>query len=216
MALISCPECKEKISTTADHCPKCGFKLSPDLVTEIEKIEQKDMATGLAVSRVFAIIMIALIASVFIFSIIKSVQDAIFPEKKTLQSQTSGSNEDRIAVDNRIYWESVIVVAIMACYNIETQCSILDSAGIYSFNIIQLTPGKLAAEQFITLVGASVGFVCEVLNKNTEWKSDYLYIQANGKKWRVKTSSCMDALTKVPDDAKSLGAYFRKRIELVK
>lgn len=27
MALIICPECKEKVSDSADVCPKCGFKL---------------------------------------------------------------------------------------------------------------------------------------------------------------------------------------------
>ena len=41
MPLISCPECKKKISDTVGNCPKCGYLLTPEMVTEIRKKEQQ-------------------------------------------------------------------------------------------------------------------------------------------------------------------------------
>jgi len=42
MALISCPECKNKTSETAASCPKCGYQLSPEKIVEIKEKAQKD------------------------------------------------------------------------------------------------------------------------------------------------------------------------------
>jgi hypothetical protein len=42
MALITCPECDKKISGTADSCPNCGYKLTPEKVTEIKEKEQAE------------------------------------------------------------------------------------------------------------------------------------------------------------------------------
>jgi len=59
MALITCPECKKKISDTANSCPNCGYKLTPEKVHEIKK---KEKATNpLALGCLF------LIAIIFIF-----------------------------------------------------------------------------------------------------------------------------------------------------
>jgi len=41
MALITCPECKKKISDSAGNCPNCGFELTPDKIEEIKKKEEK-------------------------------------------------------------------------------------------------------------------------------------------------------------------------------
>jgi hypothetical protein len=41
MALISCPECKKRISDTAASCPGCGFRLTPDVLDQIRKRERK-------------------------------------------------------------------------------------------------------------------------------------------------------------------------------
>jgi len=40
MGLITCPECKKKISDSADSCPKCGYRLTPEKLIEIKKNEQ--------------------------------------------------------------------------------------------------------------------------------------------------------------------------------
>lgn len=36
MALITCPDCKKKISENANSCPNCGFQLSPEKVATIK------------------------------------------------------------------------------------------------------------------------------------------------------------------------------------
>jgi hypothetical protein len=41
MAMITCPECKKKISETADSCPNCGYKLTPEKIAEVKKKEQQ-------------------------------------------------------------------------------------------------------------------------------------------------------------------------------
>jgi hypothetical protein len=41
MAMITCPECKKKISETANSCPKCGYQLTPEKIAEIKKKEQQ-------------------------------------------------------------------------------------------------------------------------------------------------------------------------------
>lgn len=42
MALINCPECKKLISDTADFCPHCGFKITPEVLEEIKKKQEKE------------------------------------------------------------------------------------------------------------------------------------------------------------------------------
>jgi len=41
MALITCPECKKKISENAESCPKCGYRITPGEAFEIKVKEQK-------------------------------------------------------------------------------------------------------------------------------------------------------------------------------
>jgi predicted amidophosphoribosyltransferase len=47
MALIRCPECKNKVSETANSCPKCGWQITPEKVTKIKKTEAKEKALWL-------------------------------------------------------------------------------------------------------------------------------------------------------------------------
>jgi len=60
MSLVTCPECKKKISDTTDSCPNCGYKLTSEKVAEIKKKEkqvQKGCGIGcLAVIVIFAIL----------------------------------------------------------------------------------------------------------------------------------------------------------------
>lgn len=44
MALISCPECKNKISESAECCPKCGFGLNKSSSEEKIKLFLKYMS----------------------------------------------------------------------------------------------------------------------------------------------------------------------------
>ena len=41
MALVPCPECKRRISETAESCPNCGYILTPEEVTKIKEIRKK-------------------------------------------------------------------------------------------------------------------------------------------------------------------------------
>lgn len=56
MAIITCPECKKKISETADSCPNCGYKLTPEKVTVIKKKEQQVGIGCLSVIVIFVIL----------------------------------------------------------------------------------------------------------------------------------------------------------------
>ena len=59
MALITCPECKKKISDTTNSCPKCGYKLTPEKVAEIKKKEQQAQK-GCGIGCLAVIIIMAL------------------------------------------------------------------------------------------------------------------------------------------------------------
>lgn len=48
MALITCPECKKKISEHASICPNCGYKLTPEMIAKIKKNE-KNVGMGCAI-----------------------------------------------------------------------------------------------------------------------------------------------------------------------
>jgi RNA polymerase subunit RPABC4/transcription elongation factor Spt4 len=39
MALISCPECKKRISDTAEKCPSCGYSITAEKIVEIKQAE---------------------------------------------------------------------------------------------------------------------------------------------------------------------------------
>ena len=55
MARIPCPECRKQISETADSCPKCGYKLTPEKVDEIKKKTQT-MQIGCAIALIVVFI----------------------------------------------------------------------------------------------------------------------------------------------------------------
>ncbi len=51
MARISCPECRRQISETAESCPKCGYKLTPEVVAAAKK-KERNVQMGCAVALV--------------------------------------------------------------------------------------------------------------------------------------------------------------------
>ena len=57
MALITCPECKKRISDSTDSCPKCGYKLTPEIIAEIRKKElQAQKGCGIGCLSIIVII----------------------------------------------------------------------------------------------------------------------------------------------------------------
>ena len=56
MALIPCPECKKRISETAESCPKCGYELAPEKVEEVKEKEKK-LQTGIAIGCLIPILL---------------------------------------------------------------------------------------------------------------------------------------------------------------
>ncbi len=56
MARIPCPECKRQISETADSCPKCGYKLTPEEAAKIKK-RQQDYYIGCSIAAVVVVLL---------------------------------------------------------------------------------------------------------------------------------------------------------------
>ena len=82
MARIPCPECKKQISETAESCPKCGYKLTPE---EAKKIKQKtqNMQMGCVIVSGIAIF----IAMLSVFSTSRP------PTHQPIQSQSTDRSE---------------------------------------------------------------------------------------------------------------------------
>lgn len=62
MALINCPECKKKVSDTAEHCPNCGFAVKA--YVEKKKSQQISSKEINESSSLIGIIFIAVIICV--------------------------------------------------------------------------------------------------------------------------------------------------------
>jgi hypothetical protein len=81
MALISCPECKKKISDSAENCPNCGFQLTPEKIAEIkEKEQQTHKGCGIGC--------LSNIAIVFIIYLISSFLPSTSPNKNKTSTST--------------------------------------------------------------------------------------------------------------------------------
>ncbi len=80
MAMITCPECRKKISEAADSCPKCGYKLTPEKVAEIKKKELRSLGIGCLIIIVVAII-IAIASHFGAFSSSKTTKSSV-PKSK--------------------------------------------------------------------------------------------------------------------------------------
>lgn len=111
--------------------------------------------------------------------------------------------------------EYLIPLTIMVGYNFETKCTVTYKSAGYDFEITLVSPYFLDEEDWGTFIGACVGCVGEVSSK-TSWRSKYLYINANGERWRITTAACREAMRKTPGDAISVGAYIVNRLEKVR
>lgn len=61
MPLIMCPECKKKISDTIEECPQCGFKITAEVVEELQEEQKKLQKKGTIGCLSIIIIVIAFI-----------------------------------------------------------------------------------------------------------------------------------------------------------
>jgi hypothetical protein len=61
MALIPCPECKAKMSDTADKCPRCGFPTPPEVMRTIKERHAKAVRNGglVVIGAIIAFVVIA-------------------------------------------------------------------------------------------------------------------------------------------------------------
>lgn len=55
MALIICPECKKKISDTAQQCPNCGYKLSSEKIAQIKEKNTSSSSVSQIIAGLFII-----------------------------------------------------------------------------------------------------------------------------------------------------------------
>lgn len=63
--MISCPDCKKMVSESAETCPKCGFRFSPETIKKAKEKQKKAQKNCL-------IIFILIIASIFSSYLIKN------------------------------------------------------------------------------------------------------------------------------------------------
>jgi len=66
MSLITCPECKKKVSDTADSCPNCGCQFTPEKIAEIKVKEQRvQKGCGIGCLSVIAIFFVLYLIGFF-------------------------------------------------------------------------------------------------------------------------------------------------------
>lgn len=56
MAMIRCPECKCKVSSTAKACPNCGFNVAANYKPPTKEEEWKDFITTLKILLILGIL----------------------------------------------------------------------------------------------------------------------------------------------------------------
>jgi len=56
MALISCPECKNKVSDSATSCPKCGTPITPQIIADASKKKVNGVGIYIFVFLVFLVL----------------------------------------------------------------------------------------------------------------------------------------------------------------
>ena len=83
MAMITCPECKKKISETADSCPNCGYQK----IAEIKKKEQQALK-GCGIGCLSVIVIFVVIYMIGSFSSNDSGNKS--PDKNLLPREVDG------------------------------------------------------------------------------------------------------------------------------
>lgn len=63
MSLIPCPECKKNISESAENCPNCGYKLTPEKISKIKE-NQKKNSQGVGIGCLIIVIILIVICAI--------------------------------------------------------------------------------------------------------------------------------------------------------
>jgi hypothetical protein len=84
MVLITCPECKNKISDTASSCPKCGRPLTPVEAAKLRKLEQT--------SSIIAAIVVAASVLFIVISVLSSTKTNRDTSSKTKRDTLTEAN----------------------------------------------------------------------------------------------------------------------------
>lgn len=102
MALIECPECKNKISDQADVCPKCGYELRKTEVEEEEKTNASDSSKKPKANSKY--ILLAIIA-LCVFLVFKYLNDNNTTTQNTNQNtnQTQNQTQNQNPTQNNNY-----------------------------------------------------------------------------------------------------------------
>lgn len=91
MALITCPECKKKISESVSNCPHCGYQLTQEKIAEIKQAEQ-------LIQKGCSIGCVSIIAIFFIFYFISSFSSSkssrTYPDSRSSQEIVMNSPWD--------------------------------------------------------------------------------------------------------------------------
>jgi hypothetical protein len=61
MALITCPDCKKEISSSAVNCPNCGYPIAKAIETKSKAISKKDKRLGCIITVCVLIVIIIIV-----------------------------------------------------------------------------------------------------------------------------------------------------------
>lgn len=103
MALITCPECKKKVSDSAESCPNCGYQLTPEKIVEIKKT-QKTTAAKTRVRVIMAVV--GFLAFFFIVSFIHSyyqIKDSSEEYMSLARAANEGDVDAMVKVGHMFY-----------------------------------------------------------------------------------------------------------------
>ncbi|MCK4739546.1 MAG: hypothetical protein KAT46_06320 [Deltaproteobacteria bacterium] len=94
MALITCPECKKEISDTADSCPNCGCKITPEMLAEIkeEQLSQQKIKKVVGIGCGFFIVII-LFVMVALFLSVSTEDSSVSPKDSSVKASTPKTQE---------------------------------------------------------------------------------------------------------------------------
>ena len=87
MAMITCPECKKKISETADSCPNCGYQLTPEKIAETKK-KERQVQKGCGIGCLSVIVFFVVLYMIGSFSSDDSGNKS--PDKNLLPREVDG------------------------------------------------------------------------------------------------------------------------------
>ncbi|MDO8943220.1 MAG: zinc ribbon domain-containing protein [Desulfobacterales bacterium] len=99
MSLITCPECKKRISDTVLNCPNCGYRFKPLQPSEILKKEQKRQKTNTTIIIVTFVVIFGTIGLLSNKTPVQTESNSK-PSAETSQNTNTRSSTPREVVEN--------------------------------------------------------------------------------------------------------------------